>query len=844
MARLPGVIDVGTARGARPSGETVRPTDFALGELAGAVEDVGQAIAVRDDRAAEKRLEAARAQYETDLGERAAGYDGREPGFANEETSHFETYFKTVVDDPELSSGQRFALTKRLDKYRAQAADQARNIEGSRRAGVMAEQRAEVKAQNLNLGVASFQQLYGEAARELQDSYDGSTLDFTTRIGQAADDAMTLAMETVPEDDREAFQTRALGLKAQLMNQAGAYEANKHQAYLVDKVKTAQATTVNMVIGNPDAYGLAFATAGEVLAAGVPKSLRGPALREYQAELVAARVQGLILKGDLATAGAELKSGRYDAILEPRQKVALTEAVRTKSAQLAADLIQGMKRGEPVEAEAREAAKNSGDRGLQGTVEWEATVGRYEADALASPGGSKKGFVEAATFVIDELEGGEGNIRNDNGRGLSRFGINQAANPDVNVSTLTRAGAVNRYRRYWAEVGADKLPPGLAIAAFDAAVLMGGEKSRRFMAESGYDVGRFLALEQAEMHRLAKADPAKYGDDLKGWLNRVEKVRAEAGRRQAFANVQEGLASDPIKFALRVPTVQVPALPGETSGPAFQAALQGRLQVGDYMAREYRAPLRMLTDAEATRYRDIIGRNPQAALDFAEEALAAVGPQAARALMGELGKQGDASLMVHLGDLAAGGSKDFARTVVSGLGLKASGTTLAPEDQTELKAQVAIVDAALEGLPAVAGLVRQSAEAAMIADQGKYPATYYVQGALGAKMRDGRVFGGMTVVNGRRTVLPPWLAQDYADDAMDRLAAGWAGKSGPRHGDGKFFTEKEARDSRLVMLANGNYALQDSKGKSALGATGKRFELDLDASRESLRNALGPKAVF
>ena len=89
MARLPGVIDIGAARGARPSGDTVRPTDFGLDEAARAAGDVGAAIAQHDDRAAEKIMRSSQGAFETRYGEMAAGYDGREPGFANKALGAF-----------------------------------------------------------------------------------------------------------------------------------------------------------------------------------------------------------------------------------------------------------------------------------------------------------------------------------------------------------------------------------------------------------------------------------------------------------------------------------------------------------------------------------------------------------------------------------------------------------------------------------------------------------------------------------------------------------------------------------------------------------------------------------
>lgn len=854
MARLPTTVDVGEPRGARASGATIRPTDFGLDDIAGAVEQAGQAFAVRDDRKAEKLLQEKQAGYETGFAERAAGYDGSEPGFANHEAGQFDAYFKPIAEDPNIPDGVRFALKRRLDDYRGKAGQRAIGTEAQARAEIIRGQREAQSAQNISVGLTEFQAAYSKSFEGLTNEYDGSTRDFADQAGRLATEAETAALEKVPEKDRPAFQARLAGLKPGLQAQAFAYEQNKHQAYVVEAVKTARANTTNSVIGNPEAYGLAFSMSDELLA-GLPKALRDPMLREYRGELAAARVQGLILKGDLDTATAELESGEYDKVLSPPQKLQLVEAAQGRNARLAADLIEALRYGGDVDTERlRAAAKGSGDPGLQAKADFAIEVGSLEGEALgslATGGGTKKGFDEAANFVIDQLEGGEGNIRNDNGRGLSRFGINQSGNPDLNVSTLTRAGAVSRYRRYWQAVGASSLPPGMAIAAFDAAVLFGPDDAKKWLADSGGDVGAFFAAEKAEMQRLAKADPGKYGDDLKGWMNRVEKVRVEAARRQAFANVQDGLSSDPIKFALggngRAPLAAVPPLPDQPSGPAFQAALQGRAQVGTMMARQYRAPFRLLTDAEAAQYRDEIQRNPQAGLDLAEAALAAVGPEGARSLMGELGKQGEASVHVHLADLAAGRSSGFARLATSGLTLQAQGGKLEPDDKTGIASALKAHAPALEGMPALSAVVRQTAEAAMLADGSAQSADYYVQGALGAKSVGRQVYGGSARVNGRPTILPPWLNVEYADDALEALAAGWAAqKNGPRYADGTPYPERKISGARLVMAPNGHYRLMDDRGQFMLAPSGppRPFEFDMDKARESLRGRLGERAVL
>ncbi|PZQ57976.1 MAG: hypothetical protein DI570_18920 [Phenylobacterium zucineum] len=852
MAKLPTALDVGVAQGARPSGRTADLDFSGFDDIGQGIAALGEAAEQRNDRQAQKVLTARAAEYETAAAERATQYDGRDPGFANAETGHFDDWAKGLTEDASLSDGVRGALKRRMDDMRARAGNRAIGVEAQKRADILNEQRAAQRAQNLSVGITEFQSRYSTALETLQNDYDGSTRDFATRAGQAADTAAAEVLDLVPETDRADFQARMAGLRPSLQAQALEYEQKRSQAYIVDKVNVARANTTNTVIGNPDAFGLAFSTSEELLA-GLPRALRDAALRGYRGELAAARVQGLILRGEVEQATAELDGGDYDKFLDPQDKLRLTEAAKFKSARLAADLIEALRYGDDVDAEQlKRTAAASGDPGLQAKADFALTVGAAEGDALGTlgGGGGAKGFREAAEFVID-IEGGAAINPNDNGRGASKFGFTQAFHPDIDVTKLTRPQAVARARRYWAAVGGDSLPPGLAVVAFDAAFNQGADKARRWLADSGGDVGQYLALREAEYRRLARENPAKYGDDLAGWLNRLGKVKAEAVRRQAFANVQDGLSSDPVKYALggggRRPLANVPALPDTPQGPAFKAALQGRLQVAALMNKQYRAPVRMLTNAEAQLYKDAIEADPVAAVDFAREAVAAVGPQAARGLLGEIGRQGQAGVTLHLADLSAAGLDGFADKAARGLALRGQGTELEKARRDTIAAELEDVKAVFAGMPELRIAAQQTAEAAMLMDQQSgdaKEAAFYVRGALGASARQGKLFGGVRELNGRPTLLPTWLASERADDALETMAHDWAATGrGPVYRDGSPVDAGRLRKSRLQLLPNGRYLLLNEKGVAYQAKGGAPFAFDWDDAREPLRAKLGASAV-
>ncbi len=92
---------------------------------------------------------------------------------------------------------------------------------------------------------------------------------------------------------------------------------------------------------------------------------------------------------------------------------------------------------------------------------------------------SEQAFQEAIAFVLPHEEefarghwGDENyvvteNVSGDSG-GLTKYGIDQAGNPGVDIANLTKDGAIAIYRRrYWDAHNLDALPDKLGICAFD-----------------------------------------------------------------------------------------------------------------------------------------------------------------------------------------------------------------------------------------------------------------------------------------------------------------------------------------------------------------------------------------
>lgn len=155
------------------------------------------------------------------------------------------------------------------------------------------------------------------------------------------------------------------------------------------------------------------------------------------------------------------------------------------------------------------------------------SAGAHASSATPRPqAGAPIGGFDAAVNRTLQFEGGL-NPRDTNGT-PSNFGINQKANPNVDVRSLTPEGAKGIYKsQYWDAIGGDNLPPALAHVAFDTAVIAGPGKAKELIAQSGGDPTRLLDLREQFQNSLLQRDPEKYGPYAKAWSNRIAGLRAD-----------------------------------------------------------------------------------------------------------------------------------------------------------------------------------------------------------------------------------------------------------------------------------------------------------------------------
>lgn len=102
------------------------------------------------------------------------------------------------------------------------------------------------------------------------------------------------------------------------------------------------------------------------------------------------------------------------------------------------------------------------------------------------------------------------------------FGINQRANPDIDVKNLTKDQAKAIYKtRYWDAIGGDSLPPATAMVALDAAALQGVGVAKKLIMDADGDPQAMIDIRRNQLTNLAASDPTQR-PFLAQWMKRLD----------------------------------------------------------------------------------------------------------------------------------------------------------------------------------------------------------------------------------------------------------------------------------------------------------------------------------
>jgi len=154
-----------------------------------------------------------------------------------------------------------------------------------------------------------------------------------------------------------------------------------------------------------------------------------------------------------------------------------------------------------------------------------------EVPGYAGGGTLEDEVFERAFKKVLKFEGGSKYLKNDAGKGPTKYGINQTANPDLDIKNLTEDQAKEIYRkRYWNAIGGNDLAaknPQLATIAFDAAVNQGPGTAKQMLSQAGDNPYELLKLRQQRYVDLKNQNPEKFSKFLGGWTNRVDSLQKD-----------------------------------------------------------------------------------------------------------------------------------------------------------------------------------------------------------------------------------------------------------------------------------------------------------------------------
>jgi hypothetical protein len=196
---------------------------------------------------------------------------------------------------------------------------------------------------------------------------------------------------------------------------------------------------------------------------------------------------------------------------------------------------------------------------------------------------------DSIKYLIDNFEGGY--VEKDGKSGHpANDGINQGANPDLDVKNLTQEQKEQIYTdRYYNAINADSLPENMRYPAFDTAVNHGVGFANKALAQAGNDPQKLINIRQEKYNSLAK-DPehAKY---LNGWNNRLDKIEG------MYANsTQQPQPTEPMLFPS-----ELPPQPQEIEPQAGYAQEQQEMPQGNKLpAPDMNMALEMLSSPYAS----------------------------------------------------------------------------------------------------------------------------------------------------------------------------------------------------------------------------------------------------
>lgn len=332
MAKLPQAIEQPGPNGASARGTAVdfSGLDQALKRGAAELRQWDEDRRKVDEEIADQLLTEARRSYDEGAGVRAAGYDGREPGFAENEGVVFDVVLEPTLKRTDLPDGVRDALTRRSRVLRGDVLARAITVESATRGRRAAADRDAAEGAAALEALLGFNERWDARRETLENGWDGATPLAGDVLAQWREERdATLA--ALPAEVAERVRPELLNREAQLQAQWLRKDDEARDARTLTTARRATDQLVNRAGRDPGVMA-DFDAAFAPIAAILPAYLVDDTREEVRALAQVADLDRRIAAGEHEAVQAEIAEGKYDW-LEPQALSLVSRSVEVKAAE-------------------------------------------------------------------------------------------------------------------------------------------------------------------------------------------------------------------------------------------------------------------------------------------------------------------------------------------------------------------------------------------------------------------------------------------------------------------------------------------------------------------------------
>jgi len=232
------------------------------------------------------------------------------------------------------------------------------------------------------------------------------------------------------------------------------------------------------------------------------------------------------------TRDAIMTQARVNGWSPEKTQLELNKAISTaRSAQFTAMINQDKPDSTMLAYQAFQEARRKGQIGFEESMKldsmFDAAMPKAAAQVAMTQlrGGVVSGNLptEFGRFLVNQLEGGS-QVVEDGAGAVAKYGFNSRWHD--NVQGLTENQAIQKFQtEYWDKIVTPDMSPQFAIIAADAFFNQDQSEVKQMIEQARGNPARLLQLRLDHYRRLAESDPDKYGQNLRGWENRLKSLQ-------------------------------------------------------------------------------------------------------------------------------------------------------------------------------------------------------------------------------------------------------------------------------------------------------------------------------